>query len=76
MQPDQLDDFTQSTGEISKQRLQELNPYVKVTLVMDQKFPTLIDYLKNEKKEGKEPFKAVVHSESVSLISESDLFEL
>lgn len=43
-----------------KHKLQELNHYVKVSVHRSQPDKTLLDYLKHEKLQGKEPFKAVV----------------
>jgi hypothetical protein len=40
-----------------------LNHYVKVTVVKDKKYATVLEYLKAQKAEKAEPFRAVVHTE-------------
>jgi molybdopterin/thiamine biosynthesis adenylyltransferase len=46
-----------------KHKLQELNHYVKVTVVCDQKYSTVVDYLKEQKEQKQDPFKVVVMTE-------------
>mmetsp|Transcript_13543 Transcript_13543/g.21101 ORF Transcript_13543/g.21101 Transcript_13543/m.21101 type:complete len:538 (-) Transcript_13543:1805-3418(-) len=57
------DDADKSSGALCRHKLQELNIYVKVTVVQDDKYPTITDYLAAQKKENLEPFKVVVLSE-------------
>lgn len=56
-------DKDESPALQTKHKLQELNHYVKVTVVKDNKYAKVVDYLKAQKAEGAEPFRAVVHTE-------------
>ena len=54
------DDKEPSKALQCKHKLQQLNHYVKVTVVRDEKYLTVVDYLKEQKQQNKEAFKAVV----------------
>jgi 2-phospho-L-lactate guanylyltransferase (CobY/MobA/RfbA family) len=54
------DDSETSKALQCKHKLQELNHYVKVTVVRDERLKTALDYLKEQKQKTQENFKVVV----------------
>jgi len=59
-----------------KQKLQELNHYVKVSVHRAPPGKTILDYLKDEKLQDKEPFKAVVLTKSLQRHDKKEVIEI